>query len=79
GEAVIHPRLAMVQDATILGMAVMNASLEERIKIFSSLAEGLKTNKLNPVIGKSFSLPDAALAHEAILAPGAYGKIVLIP
>ncbi|MCK5581508.1 MAG: NADPH:quinone reductase, partial [Candidatus Omnitrophica bacterium] len=49
GEAVIHPRLAMVQDATILGMAVMNASLEERIKIFSSLAEGLKTNKLNPV------------------------------
>jgi NADPH:quinone reductase-like Zn-dependent oxidoreductase len=31
------------------------------------------------VVGKEFPLADAAAAHKAVLEPGAYGKIVLVP
>ena len=34
---------------------------------------------LRPVDGKKFPLAQASEAHQAVLAPGAYGKIVLIP
>jgi hypothetical protein len=30
-------------------------------------------------VGKKFPLAKAAEAHQAVLAPGAYGKIILIP
>jgi len=32
-----------------------------------------------PVIGKELPLAEAARAHEEVLQPGSYGKIVLIP
>jgi len=31
------------------------------------------------VVGKEMPLADAAKAHVAVMAPGAHGKIVLIP
>ena len=33
----------------------------------------------NPEVGKEIPLADAPKAHEAVMKPGAYGKIVLIP
>ena len=40
---------------------------------------GLAAGTLRPVIGKELPLKDAPAAHEAVMSPGAYGKIVLIP
>ena len=34
---------------------------------------------LRPVVGREFALADAPRAHEAVMAPGAYGKVVLLP
>ena len=38
-----------------------------------------KDDTLRPIVGREFSLAQAALAHRAVMEPGAYGKIVLIP
>jgi NADPH2:quinone reductase len=34
---------------------------------------------LNPVVGREFPLDQAAQAHVAVMEPGAFGKIVLVP
>jgi len=34
---------------------------------------------LRPVIGREFPLEQAAQAHVAVMEPGAFGKIVLLP
>ena len=40
---------------------------------------GLADGSLNPVIGREMPLSEAVAAHHAVLQPGAFGKIVLIP
>jgi NADPH2:quinone reductase len=79
GPVEINPRDAMSRDATILGMTLFNASATELEKIHADLINGLKDGSLRPVIGQEFQLKDAAKAHEAVMKPGAHGKIVLIP
>jgi len=39
---------------------------------------GLANGTLRPVVGRELPLKDAALAHTAVMEPGAYGKIVLL-
>jgi NADPH:quinone reductase-like Zn-dependent oxidoreductase len=34
---------------------------------------------MRPIVGKELPLQDAPRAHQEVLAPGAYGKIVLVP
>ena len=65
--------------ASIIGMILMNITPEESSRISSGIAAGLENGTLNPIVGREFPLSDAARAHEAVLAPGALGKIVLIP
>jgi NADPH2:quinone reductase len=79
GSIEINPRDAMGRDAAILGMHLANASEAEAASIWSALQAGFANGTLRPVIGKEFPMRDAAQAHEAVLAPGSYGKIVLIP
>ncbi len=79
GTVEINPREAMMRDAAILGMNLWNASEDELASLHAALVAGLANGTLRPVIGKEFPLKDAAAAHEAVMAPGAYGKIVLIP
>ena len=79
GSVEIDPRATMTRDASILGMTLMNVSDVERAGIHAALVAGLENNTLRPVVGREFKLADAARAHEAVLEPGAYGKIVLIP
>jgi NADPH2:quinone reductase len=43
------------------------------------LAAGLENGTLNPIVGKEMPLADAAKAHQAVMEPGAFGKVVLIP
>jgi NADPH2:quinone reductase len=79
GPVEINPRDTMGRDAAILGMALANASEAEVASIHAALGAGLANGTLKPVIGREFALKDAPLAHEAVLAPGAYGKIILKP
>jgi len=40
---------------------------------------GLENKTLRPVIREEIPLAEAGRAHVAVMAPGAYGKIVLVP
>jgi NADPH2:quinone reductase len=75
----IDARQAMGRDAAILGMTLFNVSDGEFVEIHAALIAGLDNGTLNPVVGREFALGDAARAHEAVMEPGALGKIVLIP
>ncbi|HEY6188396.1 MAG TPA: NADPH:quinone reductase [Pyrinomonadaceae bacterium] len=79
GTVEINPRDAMGRDASILGMTLMNTTPQEFYSIHSALIAGLENGTLRPVVGQEMPLSDAARAHEAVMQPGAYGKIVLIP
>jgi NADPH2:quinone reductase len=79
GNAEIMPRDLMGRDGAIFAMSLWNATAEELYSIHSALVAGLETGALRPVIGKEIPLAEAARAHTELLAPGAYGKIVLVP
>jgi len=79
GSIEINPRAAMQRDLSILGLTLMNATREELVGIHAALVAGLESGTLNPVVGREMPLAEAPLAHRAIMEPGAYGKIVLVP
>ncbi|HEV2765748.1 MAG TPA: zinc-binding dehydrogenase, partial [Pyrinomonadaceae bacterium] len=79
GPVEINPRAAMGRDADIRAMSLLNAPPEELAGVHAALVAGLENGTLRPVVGREFPLASAAAAHEAVLAAGAYGKIVLIP
>jgi NADPH:quinone reductase len=79
GAIEINPRDAMGRDATILGMTLMNVSERDLASIHAALVAGLENGTLRPVVGQELPLADAPRAHEAVMKPGAYGKIVLTP
>ena len=47
--------------------------------IHTAIADGLRNGSLKPVVGRTFAMSEAARAHDAVMAPGALGKIVLLP
>jgi NADPH:quinone reductase len=79
GKVEITPRDAMSREAIIYGLMLFNATLAELNAIHAAIYAGLKNGGLRPVVGKKFALAQAGEAHQAVLAPGAYGKIVLFP
>jgi NADPH2:quinone reductase len=79
GKVEIDPRETMKRDADVRGMTLMNAGDAELVGIHAALVAGLENGTLRPVVGRSFPLADAAAAHEAVMAAGALGKIVLKP
>jgi NADPH2:quinone reductase len=79
GRVEIDPRKLMGKDGTIVGMTLFNTTREEFREIHAGLVAGLANGTLNPVIGKELPLDQAPQAHVAVMEPGAFGKIVLIP
>lgn len=79
GPVEINPRDLMVREADVRGLLLFNATAEELAAVHTGLAEGLASGTFTPVISRSFPLAEAAHAHTAVLAPGASGKIVLLP
>ena len=79
GTIEINPRGTMGRDAAIIGLALWNASPEDMASIHAAIGAGLAGGTLRPVVGQELPLKEAARAHEAVLKPGAYGKIILIP
>lgn len=79
GDVTITPRVAMMKELDIRGIALWNATAEQMRPIVADILAGVATGALRPVIGREMPLADAAEAHVAVLQPGAYGKIVLVP
>jgi NADPH2:quinone reductase len=79
GAVEVNPRDTMVRDAVVYGMTSFNISDQDLASIHAALVAGLENGTLRPVVGQEFPLNDAARAHHAVMEPGAYGKIVLIP
>ncbi|MGB1255417.1 MAG: NADPH:quinone reductase [Thiolinea sp.] len=79
GEVTINPRLTMMKELDVRGLAMFNASREQMEATVKDLLAGLDNNSLQPVIGTEMALADAAESHRAVMKPGAFGKIVLIP
>ncbi|MBT3534708.1 MAG: NADPH:quinone reductase [Rhodospirillaceae bacterium] len=79
GAVEINPREAMMKDLSIIAMALPNTPAEAMAEIHAALGRGLTDGSLNPVIGQELPLAEAIEAHHAVMRPGAYGKIVLVP
>jgi len=75
----IDPRDAMGRDASIVGMSLFNMPDSDRAIVHAALVAGLENGTLRPVIGRELPLSAAPESHVAVMAPGAKGKIVLIP
>ena len=73
------PRLIMAKDAAVLGMMLPNMTRDEWEPVNAGVAAALADGTLRPVVGREFPLAEAPAAHEAVLAAGATGKIVLVP
>ncbi|MBX3145319.1 MAG: NADPH:quinone reductase [Gemmatimonadales bacterium] len=79
GRVEIDPRKIMSKDAAVLGVLLWNDSPEVLAPVFDDLIRGLEQGSLVPVVGREIPLAEAARAHDAVMEPGAYGKIVLVP
>lgn len=79
GEITINPRMTMMKELDVRGLALFNGTRAEMGEIVIDLLDGLADGSLRPVIGREMPLADAAKSHEAVLEPGAFGKIVLVP
>ena len=79
GEITINPRVAMMKELDIRGIALWNAAREQVAPMMKDILAGVAEGTLRPVVGREMPLADAASAHVAVLEPGAHGKIVLVP
>lgn len=79
GTVEINPREVMIRGAAILGMILWSVSPQDLASIHAALIAGLENGTLRPIIGQEIPLAEAPRAHRAVMEPGAYGKIALIP
>ncbi len=79
GEITINPRELMARRASVRGFTLWAATEVESAEIHAAIAAGLENGTLRPIVGKELPLKDAPVAHQDVLAPGAFGKIVLVP
>lgn len=79
GEITINPRELMARRASVRGFTLWAATDAESAEIHAGIAAGLENATLRPIIGKELPLKDAPQAHQDILAPGSFGKIILVP
>jgi NADPH:quinone reductase len=79
GSLDLNPRSIMAKDATIIGFTNWNATPAQLATAHAAIVAGMERCGLRPEVGQEMPLADAPRAHEAVLKPGAYGKIVLIP
>jgi NADPH2:quinone reductase len=77
GRIEIDPRGTMAREASILGMLLFAVTPQELAATHAALVAGLENRTLRPVVGEEFPLADAPRAHEAVMTPGAHGKVVI--
>lgn len=79
GRVEIDPRKIMSKDAVVTGMALWNTTPAGWTRAYRAVEAGLAAGFLTPLVSRELPLAEAPRAHELILAPGARGKIVLMP
>jgi NADPH2:quinone reductase len=79
GEVTINPRDLMLRRASVRAFTLWGATPAETAEIHAALVAGLENGTLRPVVGKEIPLAEAARAHKEVMAPGASGKIILVP
>ena len=79
GSIEMNPRSIMSKDAIVTGLTNWNATPKEMATAHAAIIAGMERCGYKPEVGKEMPLADAPRAHEAVMKPGAYGKIVLIP
>ncbi|HEX5422474.1 MAG TPA: NADPH:quinone reductase [Candidatus Acidoferrales bacterium] len=79
GDVTITPRDLMARRTSVRAFTLWGISEAEDREIHAGLFAGLDNGTLRPVVGKEWPLRDAARAHQQVLEPGAFGKIVLVP
>jgi NADPH2:quinone reductase len=79
GAIEINPRDAMGREADIRGLTLFMATDRELVEAHAAIVAGLDNSTLRPIVGQEFPLAEAARAHQLVLEPGAFGKIVLVP
>ena len=79
GEITVNPRVAMMKELDIRGIALWNVTAEQVALMMADILNGVADGTVRPVIGRQMPLAEAAEAHVAVLEPGAHGKIVLVP
>jgi NADPH2:quinone reductase len=79
GRIEIDPRKMMGKDGAMVGMTLFNTTREEFAEIHAGVVAGLENGTLNPIVGKEMPIDQAVQAHIAVMEPGAFGKIVLVP
>ena len=75
----LDPRKMMGKDGAILGMTMFNATPEDHRMAHAALVAGLENGTLSPVIGREMPFAQVVESHAAVMEPGAYGKIMLVP
>jgi NADPH2:quinone reductase len=79
GEITVNPRVAMMKELDIRGIALWNATAAQVKPMMRDILVGVAEKALRPVVGREMPLSDAAAAHIAVLERGVGGKLVLIP
>jgi NADPH2:quinone reductase len=79
GNIEINPRDFMAKEATATGFTLWNVPESDLASIHDAIGRGLESGAFKPVIDEVIPLSEAQRAHEAILSPGTFGKIVMKP
>ncbi len=79
GDIEITPRLAMIKESDILGMALWNAPGNEYTESLCAIAALIKSGTLVPQVGERLHLSEARKAHEIILSNHKSGKMIMTP
>ena len=78
GALELNPRPIMGKDATVIGFTTWNATPAELATAHAAIVAGMERSGYRPQVGKEMPLAEAPRAHEEVMKPGAYGKIVLV-
>jgi len=79
GTIEINPREAMSRESDILGLTLFAATEADLREIHAATISGLENGTLRPIVRHELPLNEAPRAHQFVMEPGAYGKIVLVP
>ena len=79
GEVTINPRDLMSRRASVRAFTLWALTEAETAETNAFLVAGLGNGALVPVVRKELPLAEASGAHVEVMAPDAFGKIVLVP
>lgn len=79
GSIEIDPRLTMQKEVSILGLILYYSTPQQTASMHAALYAAMEAGILRPIVRMELPLADAPKAHELVMSPGAFGKIVLVP